>query len=290
MKRKIFIGSSSEGIKIANQIKDQINLELGDWIQCETWENGGVFSLNKGTLESLVKASRKYDYGIMLASKDDILIKRMKIFNVMRDNVLFEMGLFLGSLGLQRAFLITHDMTSLPSDFNGVTVVKYNDKNISSKIAHIISEIKKTKESFNLKPVPSAALALGYFQSTILPFAKKHFELSPHFQFKILIPTNISDVNAQIAKYKSVNNSVDTPGPRPIVSQYENETNKYWDIPTTLQTIDNLMDYFVPSSELGVNIEKEEWIQHELRNFKGTLETLINKHEVYKDNILIDFV
>ncbi|MNG39259.1 hypothetical protein D3C84_1272680 [compost metagenome] len=50
------------------------------------------------------------------------------------------------------------------------------------------------------------------------------------------------------------------------------------------------MDYFVPSSELGVNIEKEEWIQHELRNFKGTLETLINKHEVYKDNILINFV
>ncbi|WP_291097439.1 nucleotide-binding protein, partial [Flavobacterium sp. UBA5153] len=153
MKRKIFIGSSSEGIKIANQVKDQINLELGDWIECETWENGGVFSLNKGTLESLVKASRKYDYGIMLASKDDILIKRMKIFNVMRDNVLFEMGLFLGSLGLQRAFLITHDKTSLPSDFNGVTIVKYNDKNISDKIANVILEIKKTKESFNLKPV-----------------------------------------------------------------------------------------------------------------------------------------
>lgn len=35
MKRKIFIGSSSEGIKIANQVKDQINLELGDWIECE---------------------------------------------------------------------------------------------------------------------------------------------------------------------------------------------------------------------------------------------------------------
>jgi hypothetical protein len=290
MKRKIFIGSSSEGIKIANQVKDQINLELGDWIECETWDNGGVFSLNQGTLESLVKASRKYDYGIMLASKDDILVKRMKIFSVMRDNVLFEMGLFLGSLGLQRAFLITHDKTSLPSDFNGVTVVKYNDKNICDKIANVISEIKKTKESFNLKPVPSAALALGYFQNFIMPFAKKHFKLSPIFQIKILIPKNISDVNAQIAKYKSENESIQTTGDRPIAFEYNNEDNKYWDIPTTLQTIDNLMDYFVPSSELGVNIEKEEWIQHELRNFKGTLETLINKHVVYKDNILIDFV
>jgi len=280
MKRKIFIGSSSEGIKIANQVKDQINLELGDWIECETWENGGVFSLNKGTLESLVKASRKYDYGIMLASKDDVLIKRMKIFNVMRDNVLFEMGLFLGSLGLQRAFLITHDKTSLPSDFNGVTIVKYNDKNISDKIANVILEIKKTKESFNLKPVPSAALALGYFQSFIIPFAKKHFKLSPIFQIKILIPKNISDVNAQIAKYKSKNESIQTTGDRPIASQYKNEDNKYWDIPTTLQTIDNLMDYFVPSSELGINIEKEEWIQHELRNFKGTLTKKISNYPV----------
>lgn len=290
MKRKIFIGSSAEGIKIANQVKDQINIELGDWIECETWGDGKVFSLNGGTLESLVKASRKYDYGIMLASKDDVLIKRMKIFNVMRDNVLFEMGLFLGSLGLQRAFLITHDRTSLSSDFNGVTVVKYNDKNISTTIANVISEIKKTKESFNLKPVPSAALALGYFQSFIMPFAKKHYQLSPTFQIKILIPKNISDVNAKITKYKTENESIQTTGDRPIAFQYKNEQNKYWDIPTTLQTIDNLMDYFVPSSELGINIEKVEWIQHELRNFKGTLETLISKNGAYDDNIIIDYL
>jgi len=290
MRRKIFIGSSSEGYEIANQIKDQINSQLRDWIECETWKDGNVFSLNKATLECLVKASRKYDYGILVASKDDILIKRWKIFNVMRDNVLFEMGLFLGSLGLQRAFLITHDKISLPSDYNGVTVVKYNDKNINDKISSIISEIIKTKESFNLKPVPSAALALGYFQSFILPFAKKHFELSPDFQLKILLPTNISDINAQISKYKAENLSIQTTGDRPIAYQYENAKNKYWDIPTTLQTIDNLIDYFVPSLEVGINVEKQEWIQHELRNFKGTLETLINKQDVYKSNFAIEFL
>lgn len=290
MKRKIFIGSSKEGFKIANLMKDQINAQLGDWIECETWKEGNVFSLNKSTLESLVKASRKYDYGILVASKDDILIKRWKMLNVMRDNVLFEMGLFLGSLGLQRAFLITHDKISLPSDYDGVTVVKYNDKNIGNKIAGVITEIEKTKNSFNLKPVPSAALALGYFQSFILPFAKKHFESSPDFQLKILIPTNISDVNAKISKYKSENPSIQTTGDRPIAYQYENSINNYWDIPTTLQTIDNLLDYFVPSLEVGINIEKQEWIQYELRNFKGTLEMLINKQDVYKNNLLLEFI
>ncbi|MBF01075.1 TIR domain-containing protein [Flavobacterium coralii] len=290
MKRKIFIGSSSEGAKVADQIRDRINSELGDWVECETWKDGGVFSLNRGTLESLVKASRKYDYGIMLASKDDVVVKRYRLFHAMRDNVLFEMGLFLGSLGLQRAFLITHDKTSLPSDFNGVTVVKYNDANIKGKIDNIIAELRKTKDSYNLKAVPSAALALGYFQSTILNFAKKNFHLNPNFHFYILIPKKIADVNAQIEKYKAKNESILTTGERPIVFQYVKEVNKYWDIPTTLQTIDNLMDYFIPPSELGINLEKEEWIQFELRNFKGTLEVLIDKHGVYKDNITIEFI
>ena len=161
MKRKIFIGSSSEGIKIANQVKKEINSELGDWIECETWDNGGVFSLNKGTLESLVKASRKYDYGIMLASKDDVLVKRMRIFNVMRENVLFEMGLFLGSLGLQRAFLITHDKTSLPSDFNGVTVVKYNDQNIKDKINSLETELEVNKLLDKEKQIIITASEIG---------------------------------------------------------------------------------------------------------------------------------
>lgn len=290
MKRKVFIGSSSEGAKVANEIRDRINAELGDWLECETWKDGGVFSLNRGTLESLVKASRKYDYGIMLASKDDVVVKRYKFLNTMRDNVLFEMGLFLGSLGLQRAFLITHDKTALPSDFNGVTVVKYNDKNLKDRITEIIKELKRTKESYSLKPVPSAALALGYFQSFVQPFANKHFRISSGFKIRILIPTKISDVKAQIVKYSAKYPSVPTTGDRPIANQYVNEENTYWDIPTTLQTIDSLMDYFVPPSELGINIEKEEWIQFELRNFKGTLEALIEKQGVYKDNIEIDFI
>ena len=61
-----------------------------------------------------------------------------------------------------------------------------------------------------------------------MPFAKKHYQLSPTFQIKILIPRNISDVNAKITKYKTENESIQTTGDRPIAFQYKNEQNKYW--------------------------------------------------------------
>ncbi len=290
MKRKIFIGSSTEGYAIAEQIRDEINTELGDWIECETWKEGKVFSNNKSTLECLVKASRKYDYGIMVASNDDISLKRLKMFRSMRDNVLFETGLFLGSLGLQRAFLITHDKISLPSDYNGVTIVKYSTKNLQNKIREIISEIKKTENSYNLKPLPSAALAFGYFENFILKFAKKHYGGEAKFKLNIVIPQNITDIDAQIAKYKHENPCCQTTGDRPLAFKYDGYESYYWDIPTTLQTINNLIDYFIPAVEFGISIEKEEWIQHELRNFKGTLDVLIKKQSVYENNFEVIYM
>lgn len=290
MKRKIFIGSSSEGHKVAELIKNGINDQLGDWITCETWKDGQVFSQNKNTLDCLVRASRRYDYGILVASKDDLAIKRLRIFNTMRDNVLFEAGLFLGSLGLQRAFLITSDNISLPSDYLGVTVVKYNNKNLTSKIDSIITEIVKTKRSFNLKSMPSSALAFGYFENFVKLFAKQQYALKSDFNFKILVPTNISDVEAQKARYISEYPSTETPGGRPSAYEYINLKGCFWDIPSTLNTIYHLIDYMVPPTELGINVEKDEWIEHELRNFGGTLETLIHKQGVYEKNIKIEFL
>lgn len=290
MKRKIFIGSSNEGHSVAEQIKKEINKQLGDWIECETWKDGNVFTQNKNTLDCLVRASRRYDYGILVASKDDILLKRLKFGFAIRDNVLFEMGLFLGSLGLQRAFLITSDSISLPSDYAGVTIIKYNKKNLGDKIGNIVHEIAKTKSSFNLKPVPAAALAFGYFENFVLPFAKRQYALKTDFLLNILLPSNIADIDAQKSSYKTEHPSTETTGGRPIAFEYNDNTGHFWDIPTTLITIYHLIDYMVPSNELGINVEKEEWVQHELRNFGGTLEMLIHKQGTYLKNINIEFI
>ncbi len=290
MKRKIFIGSSTEGLNIAKQVQEIINKECGDWIECVPWNEGFVFEINKGTLECLIKASRKYDYGIFIASKDDVTIKRFHFLKSMRDNVLFEMGLFLGSLGLNRAFLLTNDKVKLPSDFDGVTTIRYNKDNIKSKAQELIQALNKSKDSYCLKPGASAALALGYYNNYISKIEQKLSKENSDFKLKICIPNTLKKIDQQIDAYKSKNPSHQKYEKRPITYEYDNKTNCFWDMPTTLQTIGELVDIVIPSTEIGINKEKEEWIQQELRNFANTINTLIKQRSIYPCNITITFV
>jgi hypothetical protein len=51
-----------------------------------------------------------------------------------------------------------------------------------------------------------------------------------------------------------------------------------------------VIDIIAPSAEVGINPEKEEWIKHEIRNFKGTLEFLISKNCNCKDKVNVIYL
>ncbi|MBQ7710381.1 MAG: nucleotide-binding protein [Bacteroidales bacterium] len=285
MKRKIFIGSSSEGLKIAQAIKKKIEDECGDWLQCDIWNEGEVFKVNSGTLDSLIRASRRYDYGILVATADDKSIKRKIIHKSMRDNVLFEMGLFLGSLGLDRAFLFANTKISIPSDFNGVTLIRYHKKSdIKPKVSELVDHLTKTKNSYPLKPLPSSALALGYYENYVVHLARKLSEESPDWKLYIIVPTETHRLLDRIKRYKEETNSNQVFHERPFTHQYPNDLREYWDIPTTLLTLDKLVDFLNPVRGIGIDNENMEWKKQEIRNFTGTLQALINK-DPFKDNI-----
>jgi hypothetical protein len=294
MKRKIFIGSSTEGKEIAEKVRTRLNSQSQDWLNAEMWNEGSVFSLNNSALHSLVAASRKYDYGILVASKDDFLKSRDTEHFVPRDNVMFEMGMFLGSLGLTRAFLLVEEHAKLPTDYNGVTVSYFqpNDsKSVEIAIDQITKSIENTKLTFNLKPAPSAALALGYFENFIQVLAKKRMIQGIDFRLEILIPKNINDVHLEKIKYKNSHPSheisVFDDGQRPRVFERSESLHDYWDIPTTLSTLVKLLDLILPSTEIGINQEKKEWIDHELRNFAGAIMMLVNQCSACRDKVTV---
>ncbi|WP_158941170.1 nucleotide-binding protein [Burkholderia sp. S171] len=101
MKPKIFIGSSREGIPIANAIHSN----LTDDAECTVWKDG-VFQPSSSTLFDLMGILRVSDFAIFVFSPDDVSIMRSAVDQVVRDNVLFELGLFIGRLGQERCFFL----------------------------------------------------------------------------------------------------------------------------------------------------------------------------------------
>lgn len=120
---RVFIGSSSSGKEVARAIQYQ----LDDVADADVWDEG-VFGLSMGTLESLVQALDIFDFAVLVLTPDDLLITGKEERNTPRDNVLLELGLFVGRLGRSRTFAVCPQDRSLklPSDLAGVTLASFN--------------------------------------------------------------------------------------------------------------------------------------------------------------------
>jgi hypothetical protein len=121
----LFIGSSSEGLKIAHAIRN--DLQRRERVHVRLWDEG-IFRLSESVPDSLVRTAAGYDFAVLVFSPDDIVISRDVEKRGPRDNVVFELGLFAGHLGRERTFIVVreHDKIKLPSDFAGVTYASYS--------------------------------------------------------------------------------------------------------------------------------------------------------------------
>ncbi|WP_440465069.1 TIR domain-containing protein [Psychrobacter sp. ASPA161_6] len=132
MKPKIFVASSVEGLDIAYpmQVNLQHDADLTVWSQ-------GVFSLSVTPLDSITEALKSSDFGIFVFSPDDETVMRGNVSSTVRDNVLFELGLFIGKLGKRRCFIVMPDNVNLhiPTDLVGVTPATYSGIRGKSEIA-----------------------------------------------------------------------------------------------------------------------------------------------------------
>lgn len=138
----VFVGSSSEGLDIAEAI--QLNLDRA----CEVviWSQG-VFGLSEGTLETLVAKAVDFDFAILVVTPNDMTQSRGTTQQSPRDNVLLELGIFIGVLGRSRTFVVYDRSASvkLPSDLAGVTHAGYQPHstgNLQSSVGAACTQIK----------------------------------------------------------------------------------------------------------------------------------------------------
>lgn len=122
-KPRLFIASSVESLPIA----EAINVNLDHDFEVTIWKNG-TFKLSSSTIEDLVEKSSAVDFALFIFAPDDVAIIRDENQHIVRDNVVFELGLFIGAIGKERSFILKPrdiDMR-LPTDLLGVTPADYD--------------------------------------------------------------------------------------------------------------------------------------------------------------------
>ena len=140
---RLFIGSSTEGLPVA----EAIQLGLEQVAECTVW-NQGTFGLSSTVVESIVETAADYDFAVLVLTPDDTTTKRGTKADSPRDNLIFELGLFTGTLGRARTFLVYPRDTPLhlPSDLAGVTAATYADRadgNLQAALGPVCTRIKR---------------------------------------------------------------------------------------------------------------------------------------------------
>ncbi len=150
-KSRLFIASSAESLKIA----EAVNINLDHEFEITIWRNG-TFKLSSSTIEDLVKKSSAVDFALFIFAPDDIATIKDRKEHVVRDNVLFEMGLFIGSIGKERSFILKprNETMHLPTDLLGTTPADYDanrsDGDLVSATNRACSLIKTEVERIGL--------------------------------------------------------------------------------------------------------------------------------------------
>ena len=148
---RLFIISSKEALAIARDIQ----LNLAHDVIVQVWTDG-VFFASGYALEALEMAVDGSDFAIAITQPDDTVTSRGTVGKTARDNVIFELGLFMGKLGRRRTILFqpAQQELILPSDLHGLSAVSYavgDPKDMPALLGGACTEVRKLIQELGVK-------------------------------------------------------------------------------------------------------------------------------------------
>lgn len=189
-KPKIFIGSSVESLRIA----EAANVNLDHHFEVTIWR-AGTFKLSSTTIDDLVTKASAVDFALFVFSPDDLATIRQTAEHVTRDNVVFELGLFIGSIGKERCFVLKPrgQELHLPTDLLGLNLADFEavrtDGDMESATSAACTEIRKQSDE------------LGIIRHATLPKSLKFKSNPPKYN---LVATDYEFLSACLESHTSM--------------------------------------------------------------------------------------
>ena len=306
MKRKIFIGSSTESGKTAFLVKKCMEPDY----ECIVWDEG-FFEMNSNIYHNLIKKSIAFDYAIFVGGPDDFVVRKStgEDKNAPRDNVYFELGLYAGILSPERSFFLVHKNCKVASDLFGISLMFYEkDEEIKKHCKNLKKQISAEEKLGRITLLPSTSLAYGYYDNFVrgvcraienaeeISIEGKVYGLDSikEKRVDIVFPNTViedwKDWTILYQKKHNLKKAVLKCEPRDF-SVYIDEKSlvngklRVIDVPHTLRSSFYCVEQIAAKNYTGEKQISRLAKQREVRNFKRTLKNLIAKDSYAKKYI-----
>jgi len=278
---------------------------IGD---CFLWQDPNVWEPNRSTFENLLRMVSYFDFGVFVATADDLTLTNDKIVIEPRDNVILEMALFLGAMGIDKSFLLVEDGIKLPTDFSGIYMPSFekgNDTTIKNACDEYANKIAEHYKLGHLSLYPTTALAIGYYKNFVAGLVESAQDAETlafdgieysDFKLKVVIPKDLHGMIREKASqfYKRhgfVENAMKTKFRKhPAWFQLDPKqapTAMLFDMPSTLTGIDDAIELILQKGFHGRTKMQQVIEQRELNNFRRVLQMQIDKSPFAKATVEI---
>lgn len=119
-------------------------------------------------LETLEHHTAISDFAVFVLTPGDSVKRRGEPARMPSDNILIEIGLFIGALGRQRTFICTQDPDLLPTDLSGITVCVFSDPphgtTLANALARAAEKINPQVEKLGFRTEHSGRLLEGQWK------------------------------------------------------------------------------------------------------------------------------
>ncbi len=121
-KPKVFVASSMEAERLAQAVQQNLkDADVTVWTQ-------DAFQIGQTVVDELRRNLSRSDFGVFVFAPNDIVKIRGQEQLAARDNVVLELGMFIGRLGKERSFIVQPQdvQMRLPTDLLGVVTGRYD--------------------------------------------------------------------------------------------------------------------------------------------------------------------